>query len=157
MGPADTGERNRTRPPTKTSTRHTRNYPTRTRSTPTSATPISTGFTKCSPTYRTRFGHTDTDPFGNGETDGTTDGEGEDTSNTVEVTVDGKTQTLCAQPTVDSNTDDWSGRRPSLAATGAAADGITLAVIAVGALGTGLLLARRRTPRDRVRGAHAGK
>ena len=100
---------------------------------------------------------TDTDPFGNGETDGTTDGEGEDTSNTVEVTVDGKTQTLCAQPTVDSNTDDWSGRRPSLAATGAAAGGITLAMVAIGGLGVSLLLARRRTPRDRVRGAHAGK
>ena len=54
-------------------------------------------------------------------------------------------------------TDDWSGYRPSLARTGAAIGGMLLAVIAVGALGTGLLLARRKAAGTGPRGAHSGR
>lgn len=35
--------------------------------------------------------------------------------------------------------------------------GHMLAMVAIGGLGVSLVLARCRTPRDRVRGAHAGK
>ena len=93
---------------------------------------------------------TDTDPFG-GKNDGTRP------SNAVDVKDGDKTVTLCSDTKVESNTDDWSGYRPSLARTGAAIGGMLLAVIAVGALGTGLLLARRKAAGTGPRGAHSGR
>ena len=93
---------------------------------------------------------TDTDPFG-GENDETRP------SNAVDVKDGDKTVTLCSDTVVESNTDDWSGYRPSLARTGAAIGGMLLAVIAVGALGTGLLLARRKAAGTGTRGAHSGR
>lgn len=93
---------------------------------------------------------TDTDPFG-GKNDETRP------SNAVDVKDGDKTVTLCSDTTVESNTDDWSGYRPSLARTGAAIGGMLLAVIAVGALGTGLLLARRKAAGTGTHGAHSGK
>lgn len=93
---------------------------------------------------------TDTDPFG-GKNDETRP------SNAVDVKDGDKTVTLCSDTVVESNTDDWSGYRPSLARTGAAIGGMLLAVIAVGALGTGLLLARRKAAGTGTRGAHSGK
>jgi adhesin isopeptide-forming family sspB-C2 type protein len=93
---------------------------------------------------------TDTDPFG-GKNDETRP------SNAVDVKDGDKTVTLCSDTTVESNTDDWSGYRPSLARTGAAIGGMLLAVIAVGALGTGLLLARRKAAGTGTRGAHSGR
>ena len=93
---------------------------------------------------------TDTDPFG-GKNDGTRP------SNAVDVKDGDKTVTLCSDTKVESNTDDWSGYRPSLARTGAAIGGMMLAVIAVGALGTGLLLARRKAAGTGPRGAHSGR
>lgn len=93
---------------------------------------------------------TDTDPFG-GKNDETRP------SNAVDVKDGDKTVTLCSDTTVESNTDDWSGYRPSLARTGAAIGGMLLAVIAVGALGTGLLLARRKAAGTGPRGAHSGR
>ena len=93
---------------------------------------------------------TDTDPFG-GKNDETRP------SNAVDVKDGDKTVTLCSDTVVESNTDDWSGYRPSLARTGAAIGGMLLAVIAVGALGTGLLLARRKAAGTGPRGAHSGK
>ncbi|WP_324252718.1 LPXTG cell wall anchor domain-containing protein [Bifidobacterium dentium] len=91
-----------------------------------------------------------TDPFG-GKNDETRP------SNAVDVKDGDKTVTLCSDTVVESNTDDWSGYRPSLARTGAAIGGMLLAVIAVGALGTGLLLARRKAAGTGPRGAHSGK
>lgn len=91
-----------------------------------------------------------TDPFG-GKNDGTRP------SNAVDVKDGDKTVTLCSDTKVESNTDDWSGYRPSLARTGAAIGGMLLAVIAVGALGTGLLLARRKAAGTGTHGAHSGK
>jgi len=93
---------------------------------------------------------TDTDPFG-GKNDETRP------SNAVDVKDGDKTVTLCSDTKVESNTDDWSGYRPSLARTGAAIGGMLLAVIAVGALGTGLLLARRKAAGTGPRGAHSGR
>ena len=93
---------------------------------------------------------TDTDPFG-GKNDETRP------SNAVDVKDGDKTVTLCSDTVVESNTDDWSGYRPSLARTGAAIGGMLLAVIAVGALGTGLLLARRKAAGTGTRGAHSGR
>lgn len=93
---------------------------------------------------------TDTDPFG-GKNDETRP------SNAVDVKDGDKTVTLCSDTTVESNTDDWSGYRPSLARTGAAIGGMLLAVIAVGALGTGLLLIRRKAAGTGTHGAHSGK
>ena len=93
---------------------------------------------------------TDTDPFG-GKNDETRP------SNAVDVKDGDKTVTLCSDTKVESNTDDWSGYRPSLARTGAAIGGMLLAVIAVGALGTGLLLARRKAAGTGTHGAHSGK
>ena len=93
---------------------------------------------------------TDTDPFG-GKNDETRP------SNAVDVKDGDKTVTLCSDTKVESNTDDWSGYRPSLARTGAAIGGMLLAVVAVGALGTGLLLARRKAAGTGPRGAHSGK
>lgn len=89
-------------------------------------------------------------PFG-GKNDGTRP------SNAVDVKDGDKTVTLCSDTKVESNTDDWSGYRPSLARTGAAIGGMLLAVIAVGALGTGLLLARRKAAGTGTHGAHSGK
>lgn len=91
-----------------------------------------------------------TDPFG-GKNDETRP------SNAVDVKDGDKTVTLCSDTVVESNTDDWNGYRPSLARTGAAIGGMLLAVIAVGALGTGLLLARRKAAGTGPRGAHSGK
>lgn len=91
-----------------------------------------------------------TDPFG-GKNDETRP------SNAVDVKDDDKTVTLCSDTVVESNTDDWSGYRPSLARTGAAIGGMLLAVIAVGALGTGLLLARRKAAGTGTHSAHSGK
>lgn len=91
-----------------------------------------------------------TDPFG-GKNDETRP------SNAVDVKDGDKTVTLCSDTVVESNTDDWSGYRPSLARTGAAIGGMLLAVIAVGALGTGLLLARRKAAGTGTRGAHSGR
>ena len=93
---------------------------------------------------------TDTDPFG-GKNDETRP------SNAVDVKDGDKTVTLCSDTKVESNTDDWSGYRPSLARTGAAIGGMLLAVIAVGALGTGLLLIRRKAAGTGTHGAHSGK
>ena len=93
---------------------------------------------------------TDTDPFG-GKNDETRP------SNAVDVKDGDKTVTLCSDTKVESNTDDWSGYRPSLARTGAAIGGMLLAVIAVGALGTGLLLARRKAAGTGTHSAHSGK
>ena len=93
---------------------------------------------------------TDTDPFG-GKNDGTRP------SNAVDVKDGDKTVTLCSDTKVESNTDDWSGYRPSLARTGAAIGGMLLAVVAVGALGTGLLLARRKAAGTAPHGAHFGR
>ena len=93
---------------------------------------------------------TDTDPFG-GKNDGTRP------SNAVDVKDGDKTVTLCSDTKVESNTDDWNGYRPSLARTGAAIGGMLLAVIAVGALGTGLLLARRKAAGTGTHGAHSGR
>lgn len=91
-----------------------------------------------------------TDPFG-GKNDETRP------SNAVDVKDGDKTVTLCSDTVVESNTDDWNGYRPSLARTGAAIGGMLLAVIAVDALGTGLLLARRKAAGTGPRGAHSGK
>ena len=93
---------------------------------------------------------TDTDPFG-GKNDETRP------SNAVDVKDGDKTVTLCSDTKVESNTDDWSGYRPSLARTGAAIGGMLLAAVAVGALGTGLLLARRKAAGTGTHGAHSGK
>lgn len=93
---------------------------------------------------------TDTDPFG-GKNDGTRP------SNAVDVKDGDKTVTLCSDTVVESNTDDWNGYRPSLARTGAAIGGMLLAVVAVGALGTGLLLARRKAAGTGTHSAHSGK
>lgn len=93
---------------------------------------------------------TDTDPFG-GKNDETRP------SNAVDVKDGDRTVTLCSDTKVESNTDDWSGYRPSLARTGAAIGGMLLAVVAVGALGTGLLLARRKAAGTGTHGAHSGK
>ena len=93
---------------------------------------------------------TDTDPFG-GKNDGTRP------SNAVDVKDGDKTVTLCSDTKVESNTDDWSGYRPSLARTGAAIGGMLLAAVAVGTLGTGLLLARRKAAGTGTHGAHSGK
>ena len=75
----------------------------------------------------------------------------------VDVKDGDKTVTLCSDTKVESNTDDWSGYRPSLARTGAAIGGMLLAVVAVGALGTGLLLARRKAAGTAPHGAHFGR
>ncbi|WP_428890926.1 LPXTG cell wall anchor domain-containing protein [Bifidobacterium dentium] len=93
---------------------------------------------------------TDTDPFG-GKNDETRP------SNAVDVKDGDKTVTLCSDTKVESNTDDWSGYRPSLARTGAAIGGMLLAAVAVGTLGTGLLLARRKAAGTGTHGAHSGK
>ncbi|WP_241747606.1 LPXTG cell wall anchor domain-containing protein [Bifidobacterium dentium] len=93
---------------------------------------------------------TDTDPFG-GKNDETRP------SNAVDVKDGDRTVTLCSDTKVESNTDDWSGYRPSLAQTGAAIGGMLLAAVAVGALGTGLLLARRKAAGTGPRGAHSGR
>lgn len=93
---------------------------------------------------------TDTDPFG-GRNDETRP------SNAVDVKDGDKTVTLCEDTVVESNTDDWSGYRPSLARTGAAIGGMLLAAVAVGALGTGLLLARRKAAGTGPHGAHSGR
>ena len=91
-----------------------------------------------------------TDPFG-GKNDETRP------SNAVDVKDGDRTVTLCSDTVVESNTDDWSGYRPSLARTGAAIGGMLLAVVAVGALGTGLLLARRKAAGTGTHSAHSGK
>lgn len=93
---------------------------------------------------------TDTDPFG-GKNDETRP------SNAVDVKDGDKTVTLCSDTVVESNTDDWNGYRPSLARTGAAIGGMLLAAVAVGALGTGLLLARRKAAGTGTHGTHSGK
>ena len=93
---------------------------------------------------------TDTDPFG-GKNDETRP------SNAVDVKDGDKTVTLCSDTVVESNTDDWSGYRPSLARTGAAITASSMPPIAVGALGTGLLLARRKAAGTGTRGAHSGR
>ena len=93
---------------------------------------------------------TDTDPFG-GKNDETRP------SNAVDAKDGDKTVTLCSDTKAESNTDDWNGYRPSLARTGAAIGGMLLAVIAVGALGTGLLLARRKASGTGTHGAHSGR
>ena len=93
---------------------------------------------------------TDTDPFG-GKNDETRP------SNAVDAKDGDKTVTLCSDTKAESNTDDWNGYRPSLARTGAAIGGMLLAVIAVGALGTGLLLARRKAAGTGTHGAHSGR
>ena len=81
---------------------------------------------------------TDTDTDG----DQTVDGDADNTDGLKQVTIGDKT--LCEDTTVESNTDDWSGRRVNLAKTGAAIGGAVLAVIALASTGIAIITARRR-------------
>ena len=91
-----------------------------------------------------------TDQFGDGDkSDQTVDGDADTTDGLKRVTVGGKT--LCEDNAVESNTDDWSGYRPSLARTGLEVGGAMLAVIALACIGMTLAGFGRRQP---TRGRH---
>ena len=91
-----------------------------------------------------------TDQFGDGDkSDQTVDGDADTTDGLKRVTVGGKT--LCEDNAVESNTDDWSGYRPSLARTGLEVGGAMLAVIALAGIGLTLASFGRRQP---TRGRH---
>ena len=91
-----------------------------------------------------------TDQFGDGDkSDQTVDGDADTTDGLKRVTVGGKT--LCEDNAVESNTDDWSGYRPSLARTGLEVGGAMLAVIALVCIGMTLAGFGRRQP---TRGRH---
>ena len=91
-----------------------------------------------------------TDQFGDGDkSDQTVDGDADTTDGLKRVTVGGKT--LCEDNAVESNTDDWSGYRPSLARTGLEVGGAMLAVIALACIGMTLASFGRRQP---TRGRH---
>ena len=91
-----------------------------------------------------------TDQFGDGDkSDQTVDGDADTTDGLKRVTVGGKT--LCEDNAVESNTDDWSGYRPSLARTGLEVGGAMLAVIALACIGMTLAGLGRRQP---TRGRH---
>ncbi|RGX29392.1 LPXTG cell wall anchor domain-containing protein [Bifidobacterium pseudocatenulatum] len=70
------------------------------------------------------------------------DGDADKTDGLKQVTIGDKN--LCEDTTVESNTDDWSGRRVNLAKTGAAIGGAVLAVIALASTGIAIITARRR-------------
>ena len=91
-----------------------------------------------------------TDQFGDqrntgtgADSDQTVDGDAGKTDGLKQVTINGRT--LCEDTTVDSNTDDWSGYRKSLAQTGAEIGGIMLAILALASAGTAIVAARRKT------------
>lgn len=91
-----------------------------------------------------------TDQFGDGDkSDQTVDGDADTTDGLKRVAVGGKT--LCEDNVVESNTDDWSGYRPSLARTGLEVGGAMLAVIALACIGMTLAGFGRRQP---TRGRH---
>ena len=91
-----------------------------------------------------------TDQFGDGDkSDQTVDGDADTTDGLKRVTVGGKT--LCEDNAVESNTDDWSGYRPSLARTGLEVGGAMLTVIALACIGMTLAGFGRRQP---TRGRH---
>ena len=91
-----------------------------------------------------------TDQFGDGDkSDQTVDGDADTTDGLKRVTVGGKT--LCEDNAVESNTDDWSGYRPSLTRTGLEVGGAMLAVIALACIGMTLAGFGRRQP---TRGRH---
>ena len=91
-----------------------------------------------------------TDQFGDGDkSDQTVDGDADTTDGLKRVTVGGKT--LCEDNAVESNTDDWSGYRPSLARTGLEVGGAMLAIIALACIGMTLAGFGRRQP---TRGRH---
>ena len=91
---------------------------------------------------------------GNQTGDTKVDGDASDTTGLKQVKVGDRT--LCEDTTVESNTDDWSGYREDLAATGATIAGILLAVVAFGSIGVTLMGARRRTAAA-SHAAHSGK
>lgn len=77
--------------------------------------------------------------------DGKQSGDKQDDADRVTVKLDGKDVTLCASTDVESNTDDWSGYKQTLAQTGAQT--ASLMLVAAASLlfgGMGLLTVRRR-------------
>ncbi|MFR4098255.1 MAG: hypothetical protein ACLT0Q_09590, partial [Bifidobacterium bifidum] len=83
-----------------------------------------------------------------------TDATGEIPAGLKQVSVDGVTR--CASGTVESNTDDWHGKRQPLSTTGAAMLGIIGVMTALVAAGGITLIVRRRVgmlPEGASRGA----
>ena len=109
-----------------------------------------TGFTKDRHTDRAKVTGTplvecpvvDKDPFGDASGKPSTGGEAGDGDGPRQVTVGDRT--LCEDTPVESNTDDWNGRRSLLGETGSAILPLGVGALLMAGLGTAVVMVRRR-------------
>ena len=107
-----------------------------------------TGFTKDRHTDRAKVTGTplvecpvvDKDPFGDASGKPSTGGEAGDGPRQVTV----GDRTLCEDTPVESNTDDWNGRRSLLGETGSAILPVGVGALLMAGLGAAVVMARRR-------------
>ena len=109
-----------------------------------------TGFTKDRHTDRAKVTGTplvecpvvDKDPFGDASGKPSTGGEAGDGDGPRQVTVGDRT--LCEDTPVESNTDDWNGRRSLLGETGSAILPVGVGALLMAGLGAAVVMVRRR-------------
>ena len=109
-----------------------------------------TGFTKDRHTDRAKVTGTplvecpvvDKDPFGDASGKPSTGGEAGDGDGPRQVTVGDRT--LCEDTPVESNTDDWNGRRSLLGETGSAILPLGVGALLMAGLGAAVVMVRRR-------------
>ena len=109
-----------------------------------------TGFTKDRHTDRAKVTGTplvecpvvDKDPFGDASGKPSTGGEAGDGDGPKQVTVGDRT--LCEDTPVESNTDDWNGRRSLLGETGSAILPVGVGALLMAGIGAAVVMVRRR-------------
>ena len=109
-----------------------------------------TGFTKDRHTDRAKVTGTplvecpvvDKDPFGDASGKPSTGGEAGDGDGPRQVTVGDRT--LCEDTPVESNTDDWNGRRSLLGETGSAILSVGVGALLMAGIGVTVVMVRRR-------------
>lgn len=109
-----------------------------------------TGFTKDRHTDRAKVTGTplvecpvvDKDPFGDASGKPSTGGEAGDGDGPRQVTVGDRT--LCEDTPVESNTDDWNGRRSLLGETGSAILPVGVGALLMAGIGAAVVMVRRR-------------